>query len=650
MPAEDYLAIRAAQEEPTEFRDGFGLKAVLTGLFIAFLVVPGAMFMFLMMGADLAPAALWVALIISLEIAKRCRATLSKQEMFIIWSVTMAVMAAGVQQFLSFIWMQYFVRSDAAVQFEIVNRLPYWIAPPPGSEAYTTRSLLHHDWWPHLTIMGLLIVWNRLSRFSLGYVMYRITSDVEKLPFPLAPIAAQGIMALAESEQETWRWRCFSIGSTIGIMFALIYVSIPALSGIFLRDPLYLLPVPFFDLTTKVQDIKFLRAVPLALSTNLAHVFTGFVLPFWMVVGSFTAGVVGRLAVNPILYHYGVLQMWEPGMDYIETDIANRFDFWLSFGVGTAVAVALIGVYSIIKELTKADRPGRRAGAGTFATPKGRGDIPMPIAILFFVAKTSWLIMLCHILVPRFPLWILIGFGFGYTPIMSYIGARLNGLAGQTIPIPYVKEAAFVLSGYKGVDIWYAPVPLGDVSQGAHDFRVCELTGTKLTSAYKAELFAVPLGVVASLFFWSFIYKMSEVPEDYPYAARFWVRDAALGAMWMSATTTGNAFFLKAFKFEVVGAGLCYGLLIYPIMRLIGAPTLFLYGTIVGLIGDPMMLFPQFVAALVGRFYMAKVFGEERWRKFTPVLAAGFGCGLGLVSMVSIAVRLISSAITMLPF
>ena len=184
--------------------------------------------------------------------------------------------------------------------------------------------------------MALLIIWWRLALLSLGYVMFRLTSDLEKLPFPLAPIAARGVTALAESEEETWRWRCFAVGSTIGIAFGLLYIAVPTLSGVFLRKPLYLLPVPFYDLTTKLQNVSWFRAVPLAISTDLGAVMWGFVLPFWMLVGSFTAGVLGRLVLNPFLYRAGMLQMWQPGMDYIETGLANQFDFWLSFAIGTA--------------------------------------------------------------------------------------------------------------------------------------------------------------------------------------------------------------------------------------------------------------------------------------------------------------------------
>jgi len=650
MPAEeDYLRIREEQGEPTEFLPGFGIKAVLAGLFVAFVVMPGSMFMMLMLGQQLGVPAVWVTLIIFLEIAKRCRTTLSRQEMFIIWSVTWGVLGAATGQQMNFIWMQYFVRSDAAAQFEIAMQIPFWRAPPPGSGAYIERNLLHPDWWPQLLLMGMMIVWWRLSFFSLGYVMFRITSDIEKLPYPLAPIAAKGVTALAESEAETWRWRCFSVGSTIGIAFALLYVAVPTLSGVFLRKPLYLIPVPFYDMTKSLQDIPWFRAVPVAIGTNLGAVIYGFVLPFWMVIGSFVAGVLGRLLLNPILYRIGVLKMWEPGMDYIETGLANQFDFWLSFAIGTALAIAILGFYTAISRAIKAQRE-RRGETGSLATPPGRGDIPIAIALLFYLAKTFWMVMLCHWLVPKFPIWILLAFGFGYTPLMSYISSRLTGLTGHRVGIPYAREAAFVLSGHKGVDIWFAPVPVGDVSQGAAHFRQVELTGTKFTSVFQAQLFMIPIAVGASLFFWSFLYKISDIPEDYPYAMRFWPRNATVRAFWMTATTTGNSFFLQAIRWRFIAAGTSYGLIAYPILRLLGAPTLFLYGTIQGLIGDPAMLFPRFGAALLGRFYMQKVFGRSEWREYTPVLAAGFSCGMGLVAMGSVAVMLIAKAVTMIPF
>jgi hypothetical protein len=652
VEAEDYLQIRAQQGEVTEFAEGFGLKAILAGLFVAFVVTPGSMFMWLMLGQQLGTPAVWVTLIIFLEIAKRCRTTLSRQEMFVIWSVTWGILGAAVMEHgMTFIWMQYFVRSDAAVQFEIANQIPFWKAPPPGSAAYTMRNLLHRDWWPAIALMGFFILWGRLSYFSLGYVLFRVTSDVERLPFPLAPIRAKGVVALAESEQETWRWRCFSIGSTIGIAFGLLYVGVPVLSGVFLRKEIYLIQVPFYDLTKQLQDVPWFRAVPMAIGTNLGGVFYGFVLPFPVVIGGFLAGVLGRLLLNPILYRLGVLEMWEPGMDYIETGLANQFDFWLSFSIGTVVAVALLGFYAAASRALRARRERKEAGTPTMlGPPPGRGDIPIPVALLFYVATTAWMILLCHWLVPKFPIWILLAFGFGYTPLMSYVSARLNGLTGHQVGVPYVREAALVLSGYKGVDVWFAPLPMADVGPGAAHFREVELTGTKFTSIFKAQVFLLPVAVVCSLLFWSFFYKISDIPEDYPFAMRFWPAGATVSAFWMTATTTGNAFFLKAIRFPFIAAGAGYGLLMYPFLRVIGAPTLFVYGTIQGLVGDPAMQFPTLAGALLGRYYMAKVFGKTQWPEYTPVLAAGFACGMGLVGMGSVALQLIARAVTMVPF
>jgi len=135
---EDYLRLRAEQEEPTEFADGWGIKAFLAGLFVAFVVMPGSMFMFLMLGQQLGTPAVWVTLIIFLEIAKRCRTKLTRQEMFVIFSVTWTVLGTAIplRWMNSFVGMTYFVRSDAAVQFEIANQIPFWKAPPPGSGAY----------------------------------------------------------------------------------------------------------------------------------------------------------------------------------------------------------------------------------------------------------------------------------------------------------------------------------------------------------------------------------------------------------------------------------------------------------------------------------------------------------------------------------
>jgi hypothetical protein len=43
-------------------------------------------------------------------------------------------------------------------------------------------------------------------------------------------------------------------------------------------------------------------------------------------------------------------------------------------------------------------------------------------------------------------------------------------------------------------------------------------------------------------------------------------------------------------------------------------------------------------------------FGEENWKKWTPVLCAGFACGMGLMGMAAIAVVLAAKSVIAAPF
>jgi hypothetical protein len=52
----------------------------------------------------------------------------------------------------------------------------------------------------------------------------------------------------------------------------------------------------------------------------------------------------------------------------------------------------------------------------------------------------------------------------------------------------------------------------------------------------------------------------------------------------------------------------------------------------------------------MGKKYFAKRYGAENWARYAPVLFAGFACGTGLVSMISISLALIAKAVSKLPY
>jgi len=79
--------------------------------------------------------------------------------------------------------------------------------------------------------------------------------------------------------------------------------------------------------------------------------------------------------------------------------------------------------------------------------------------------------VLCKYLVPDFPMWYFLVFAFFFTPLTSYINSRMMGLTGQWVGIPMIREATILLSGYKGADIWFAPLPLQNYGGFVQRFR-----------------------------------------------------------------------------------------------------------------------------------------------------------------------------------
>lgn len=97
-------------------------------------------------------------------------------------------------------------------------------------------------------------------------------------------------------------------------------------------------------------------------------------------------------------------------------------------------------------------------------------------------------------------------------------------------------------------------------------------------------------------------------------------------------------------------AGFGTAISLYALIWLAKLPSMWFYGIIGGLGGDPGMMLPTLLGALVGRFYMIKRFGLKRWYTYTPVLMAGFSCGTGLIGMATVAIALVSKAVIVKPF
>jgi hypothetical protein len=666
--------------------DGFNRRTVLGALFVALVMMPGAIYMGLVAGQSLGAAAEWVTIILFAELARRSFTQLKRQEVYVLFyvaagiaSVVLVHLALSGGPFAHAVWHQYL--KQAPETSTISSEIPDWVVPEADSPALQERSLVHRDWWwsgskgllsPILLIAAGYVVF-RLGFFGLGYLLFRLTSDRERLPFPMARVGAEGATALAESTErlieggrpDSWRRRVFSVGACVGIIFGSIYVLLPVVTGLFLSKPIMLLPIPFVDFTPNVEG--FLPASMVSISFDAAIFMIGMLLPFRMVLGTFTAMVLSNFVLGPVLARAGVFEHWRPGNSLLVNQMVLSFDFWMSVAIGMAGAVLLVGLWSLVRTITKRGRERgvaevesaeqqrlRRADPNEppYRSPsRQRGDYPVWLAAALFLGGTLLTCLICRKLVPGFPFWIILVFGFVWTPIHSYISARMIGLTGRGLATPFLRETVFMLSGYRKVDIWFAPVPLHDFGGAAQRFRALELTRTRFSSVIKAELLMLPIILISSFLFWWFFWKLSQIPSSsFPYAARIWPVAARQAYLIFTANSEKSPLLLQAIDPRVIAGAGGVGLAIYALLSVFGLPVQFFYGLIGGIgvpthVGINIML-----GALVGRYYFRRKFGKERWGRFVPVVVAGFTCGAGLAGMTAVAISLVVNCVRELPF
>jgi hypothetical protein len=635
------------------FEEGFTWKTALGALFIALIMVPGGIYLGLAAGWGVGDAAEWVTIVLFAEVCRRSFTPLRKQEIYILFymaaSLTTVVNQArglGGGPFSNLVWHAYFMTSEAAKP--LAGQIPTWAIPPADSAAIAERSLWHPAWWVPIALLVATDLCGRLSWMSLGYALFRVTRDVERLPFPMAPVAASGATALADAGTESWRWKTFSTGAVVGMLFGAVYVALPVLTGMVLGRPIELLPIPFADFTVGMESV--LPGAIVGISLSLGNILVGFVLPFEIVLGATISSILAMIVINPLLYQAGMLPNYRLGSNAFLAKLTSDMDFWLSVGIGVNLAIAVLGIVMVARAFGQA-RKQRRERYWTVEPPKGRGDVPMWSAIGVWFGSTLALVALCAWLVPTFPLWILVVFGFLWTPINSYISARMHGLTGRGVGFPYLRESTVIASGYPRADIWYAPMPLFDHGWAAQRFREVELTETKLTSIFKAEAMMFPLIMIASFAFWAFFWRTSAIPSpQFPYAQKFWPPEATMQAVVQQINVPksdgGSNWFMAAIKPHLIGAGLAGGLASYGLLSLLKAPLLFFYGFAGGIGIFPAYTIPQLFGAWLGKRYFARKFGQEEWMRMAPVLLAGFSCGTGLVAMAAIAFAMLAKAVS----
>ena len=153
---------------PDRFESGFGLKSVLGALFLGFLMLPGSIYLSLVMGASLGPAARWVTVILFAEVARRSMKGLRQQEIFILFYMTGILLGGGIGgqlhggMMMVPLWNQYLVQSPATSAMGI--DIPSWVAPSKDILEQSGRTFFTQEWMVPIFFLGGLLLLGTLQR------------------------------------------------------------------------------------------------------------------------------------------------------------------------------------------------------------------------------------------------------------------------------------------------------------------------------------------------------------------------------------------------------------------------------------------------------------------------------------------------------
>jgi hypothetical protein len=99
----------------------------------------------------------------------------------------------------------------------------------------------------------------------------------------------------------------------------------------------------------------------------------------------------------------------------------------------------------------------------------------------------------------------------------------------------------------------------------------------------------------------------------------------------------------------VVG-GFIFGTASYAALAAARLPTMLVFGIVRGLGSWPHSAVLELIGALLSQFYFTPKFGARRWKQYATVLAAGYACGMGLIGMGTIALAMIGTSVSQMPY
>ncbi len=633
---------------------GISWRALMAILVSATVLLPVQIF--LSLATPLSVSWAPVILLLFVELARFFHAPLTKEEAFIIYfasavAVGESVLVGYTVPFLGFPFRVYLVQSPYFVALGFHKHVPWWFLPPLTSEAIRFRTLLHPDWafYIGITVLNELITLGMI--IPMSFILAQLYIEVEKLPFPIAQVQRDLILSLVERDPERHKYFVFSV--VVGIIYSMILYGIPIITMAAFGKPFSVtgsIIWSFFDLTERLQAI--LPGAIFGISFDILSMTSAWVIPTYMIISALIASIAIFVIGNhlALILPLDYFKIWRrdyfPGAGLVWLFQRSIFDIWINVNLGLAIVTGVIPMIleyknyvMAFKNLVKLPERFKKAGYPSL----------IPLLTIYFLAVGCSLAIFMYF-VPRFPFYLLLPFvAWGF--IWPFISAWSFATIGITPPQPpLMREATILLSGYKGLDVWFA----GWVAQPGNGpgilvniYRVAYWLGVNPRTYLKAVAIAIPLLYICSLFYVDLFWRLAPMPSVmYPWIEITWPIQALNWVIWPSMAVKG---FFPTLRLELILYTIVIASILAIVLKVLRLPLSILVGLLWGTNTMPHGLVGLLIGNLVGRYLQRRI-GKEVWDKVKTVIIAGLILGNAITIGLGAAILLIVKALWILPY
>ncbi|RLG35649.1 MAG: hypothetical protein DRN91_09165, partial [Candidatus Alkanophagales archaeon] len=584
----------------SKIRSGVTSASILAIAYAALTMTPVIIFMSLSTGLvdPYRFIPVFVTLLLFTEIGRYTGRWITPQEAYIIYYMA-EIVAFEATYYQGLLMGLYYRNAPYTKLFGLAEKIPLWVAPPLESWAAKVRTFIAPEWIMPLSITLISTIASILIDLGLSIIFSQLFIEVEKLPFPVAPIDSEAILTLTERKPE--KIVVFSIAAIISFFYEFLVYGVPSVSEAVIGARVKFIEFPWIDLT-KVVEMALPGAI-LGIATDISTFTVGWLIPFnavvWLFIGSLSFFVIGNaLALKfPHPYFERWQKEWTVGADIAWLWQRSMYNLWASPSIGLTLA---LGIYSAIISartivVTFRGLPRLRKAW------RERGYLTFMHAYIMIIVGTLMGIALSTYLCPH--LWFFWAISWSLLPIIQgLIGARSIAEIGLGVRIPYIKEA-FLLTFTEPGDVipWMVPAKIGSgAGMIVHRIKVATIVGAKPADYYKAYAITLPLMLIVSFIYWQAFWSIAPIPSTfYPWSSMQWPVSSLSFALWVSRS-------IEIFKPDAILGFFAVFLTIGLVTRKFNIP-FSLYGFVAGAQLLPPFAINYLIGAIVGRVIERKI-------------------------------------------